>query len=195
MKKIKIILKGHLRDKLGEYVEVYASTAREAIRSLSSNYASQLKAPLEIGRWPVQVKGFDRIELFDIPIQVDELEISPADTFSKGGGFLNIVIGTVLVIVGVIVGLVFGWTGVGGAIAGGLIAAGIGMMAGGLMQILYPSPEIKNTAAQGDPEASKYLGAPRNTVAIGTRIPICYGRYKIYGHFLSFDITAKDVKI
>ena len=105
------------------------------------------------------------------------------------------VVGAVLIVVGVVVGVLLSWTGVGGAVGVGLISAGIGLMAGGLMQMLFPAPVIKNTASQGDPEASKYLGAPKNTVAIGTRIPIGYGKFKVYGHFISFDITAKDVKI
>ena len=47
-------------------------------------------------------------------------------------------------------------------------------------------------AAQ-DPEASRYLGAPQNTTKAGTRIPLLYGEHQAYGHYLSFDIDAKDV--
>jgi predicted phage tail protein len=56
---------------------------------------------------------------------------------------------------------------------------------GGLAQLLAPQPEDDK-----DELRNRYLGAPRNTVAIGTRIAIPYGRRKIFGHYLSFDINA-----
>jgi len=65
------------------------------------------------------------------------------------------------------------------------------MAAGGIMQLISPAPKQDST----DPDASKYIGAPGNTTKIGTRIPILYGRRKIFGQILSLDIEAKDVPL
>ena len=46
-----------------------------------------------------------------------------------------------------------------------------------------------------DPEASKYLGADQNTVKIGTRIPLLYGKHQAFGHYLSFNVDAKDISL
>ena len=66
-----------------------------------------------------------------------------------------------------------------------LMKVGALALLGGLSQLLAPTPE-----AEEEQNRSAYLGAPGNTVKIGTRIPILYGRHKVYGHFLSFDINA-----
>jgi predicted phage tail protein len=74
-----------------------------------------------------------------------------------------------------------------------IFGVGSSLLLGGVLQLLSPAP-MRDTPA-GDPEASRYLGPPANTVAIGTRIPIGYGTFKLAGHFLSFDIRATDVAL
>jgi hypothetical protein len=63
------------------------------------------------------------------------------------------------------------------------------MVLGGIVQMLTPVPETDST------EGSMYLGAGVNTVRIGTRIPILYGTRKVGGHYLSFDVDAKDIAL
>ena len=63
------------------------------------------------------------------------------------------------------------------------------MIVGGLIQLLTPVPEI-DTGEDGD--GSKFLGSTKNTVKIGTRIPVLYGTRKWGGHYLSFDIDATN---
>ena len=63
------------------------------------------------------------------------------------------------------------------------------MVAGGLIQMLTPQPK-------DDAESrTKYLGAPKNTVAIGTYIPILFGKHRAYGQFLSFELFTKVVRV
>jgi predicted phage tail protein len=68
-----------------------------------------------------------------------------------------------------------------------LFNLGAAMLLGGILAFFNtPKRDKKDGAAN----KSYYLGAPKNTVDIGTRIPILYGRRKIGGHYLSFDISS-----
>jgi predicted phage tail protein len=73
---------------------------------------------------------------------------------------------------------------------------GLSLVMGGLLEMLSPAPKMDSSGnAASDPEASKYLGATQNTVKIGTRIPLLYGRHIAYGHYISFDVDAFDVDL
>ena len=43
-----------------------------------------------------------------------------------------------------------------------------------------------------DPESSRYLGSTKNSVKIGTRVSICFGRNKVPGHFVSFNVDSTE---
>ena len=108
----------------------------------------------------------------------------------KGGGFFQILIGAVLIAAS------FAFPA-GALIGSTLMSMGASMVLGGLLSFMAPSPNRndQNNQKGSDPEASKYLAATGNTTAHGTRIPVVYGRFKVYGHFLSFNVDAKDVAI
>ena len=50
----------------------------------------------------------------------------------------------------------------------------------------------KQDVSSDSTESSRTFGANTNTTKIGTRIPIGYGKYKIYGHYLSVNTQAVD---
>ncbi|BCJ91772.1 hypothetical protein IZ6_25070 [Terrihabitans soli] len=113
-------------------------------------------------------------------LQADDLHILPQLTGGKSGGFVQILIGAALVAASFIPGI--------NAVAAGMIMkVGALLILGGLAQMLAPAP----LDDQSEQDRSRYLGSPRNTVQIGTRIPILYGRFRVYGHFLSFDINSR----
>lgn len=188
MRKIKIYLHGNLKNLIPEPIELQAETAAEAIQAMSHNYP-QLQPPLDVGRWPVKIKDYDTKESLYVPLYTDELHIFPFFNFNKSGGFTQIVVGTVLIAVGA-AAIYFGGS-VGALIGEPLIYTGIAMIAGGVVSLLAPTPEIRSSKNISE-TSSKYLGAPKNTVEAGTRIPICYGLFKVYGHYISFDINAVD---
>ena len=149
-----------------------------------------------LGRKPykVSIEGCDTdLDLLK-PIVGDELHIYPLFAGSaaqqgqgKGSGFSwgMIAVGAVLVAAAFIPGLNV-------LVAGFLLSAGAGLMLGGVAQLLSPAPKADDPNSTSS-EASKYFGAPGNTIAIGTRIPIIYGRAKVGGHILSYDVRAVDV--
>ena len=69
-------------------------------------------------------------------------------------------------------------------------ASGISLIMQGTMGLLSPTPTT--TANASDPEASKYLSSAQNTTTLGTYIPVGYGKYKVGGHYISFNISTKE---
>lgn len=138
-------------------------------------------------QWIVRLLGHNSQASLYSPLRVAELHVVP-EFSGGGGGFVKIVIGAVLIAAAVVA------TYLTGGAASPLLAMaistafglGISLVLGGLLELLSPAP--KNTANQN--LQSVYLGAPQNTTAIGTFIPIGYGRFPVYGQILSFALEA-----
>lgn len=186
-----IILHGSLKELYPHPLEVVAETAAEAISALSQ----RLKLILGIGgRVQVELPDFQSRDAIYEKTERREIHVYPTMAGAGGGGrpgMLQIVIGVVLIAAAFFTG---GATLAAGTSILGMSTASVAMMGammvlGGLIQLLAPTPELEKGTSE---RKSEYLGAPKNTVRIGTPIPLIYGRRKAYGHFLSFDIDAKD---
>jgi predicted phage tail protein len=165
-----------------EPIELSAHTAAHAIELVSFQCAAL--QPDARGRKRVKVKGVDAESGLHAPAEMEDLYIWPAFAGAKDGGVLQVIVGAVLVVVGVVLEYVYP----GNAVSSYLIEIGIAMIIGGIIQMLMPTPETDD-----DDDKSSYLGTPENTVAIGTRIPIVYGRRQVGFHYLAFDIDAAEV--
>lgn len=190
MAKVRIILHGNLKNLVPEGLAFEVNTAREAIEALCSQVKS-LHPLIGQPRQKLRVIGFDTVESLIAPIAVDELHLIPVLGGGKSG-FFQIALGVVLIAVSF-------WNPAGlmglslmqGVTIGSIMfSVGLSMVLGGLAQMLAPAPTIDT---RSDPEASKILPSQQNTVKIGTRIPIGYGRHRVYGHYLSFNIQSTDV--
>lgn len=196
----RVFFHGRFKKLFPEPIEIVASTAEEAIAGVTRQLP-QLRPVPGKRRHCFKVLDFDTVESLKLPTDVEEIHLYP--NFSGGkdsGGFLQIAIGAVLIAAAIFMppsigGLVL----VEGVTLGSVVfSLGVSLALGGLLALMSPAPKRDlgdSTGGAGDPEPSKYLGAPRNTAAVGTRIPIGYGRHMIYGHYLSFDIQAKDVSL
>lgn len=184
----RIILHGYLKKLYNKPIEVEASSVAEAMRFLEQ--IEELK-PVDGQPWPVTIRGIDnQIKLF-APSDVEEIHVYPRRGGAGGrGGLLQILLGITLIALAfflpTIAPALMSSLGVS---KGMLLLSGSMMVLGGLMQMLMPVPETDSN------ESSLYLGAGVNTVKIGTRIPILYGTRKIGGHYLSFDVDAKDIAL
>jgi predicted phage tail protein len=156
----------------------------EALRALASQIDA-FKRKLNGKQYPVAIVGFDSTESLLAETDVEEIHIVPA---FQGGKSPFVAIGIGALLIGA--SIVFA-PALGVMVAGALFSTGVALALGGVMQMLSPAP-VTDSPTRSNKD-SKYLGAPGNTVAIGTRIPIIYGRQKVGGHYLSFDIQAKDV--
>lgn len=179
MKK-KIILHGYLADLHPHDIEVEASTVAEALRSLENIDA------LASRRHHVKVKGVDSEIALYAETEMEEVHVYPQTQGAGGrGGLLQILIGIVFVAVAFINPAFLGALGISQTtlfLAGGL------MIAGGLLQMLMPVPEMNN---EEEGRSGILGGGSQNTVRLGTPITLAYGYNKLGGHYLSFDVDAK----
>lgn len=166
---MRVIFHGRFRELcVGEY-NIKADTAYEAI------YAVVIQVPSlqGIDKIPCRILGFESVADLYRPTDVPEIHIFP--DYTVGGGLLQIALGAVAIVVGAVTGQAW------------LVSLGISLALGGVMQLLSPAPKRDTSSPI---EASRYLGAPKNTTTIGTRIPIGYGLHKVSGHFLSYDVNV-----
>ncbi|MGF6476634.1 putative phage tail protein [Pantoea dispersa] len=120
----------------------------------------------------------------------DDIRIAPVIIGSKTGGLLQTILGAVLVVVGVVVtGLSYGWAA---PVGGALISAGVGLMAGGVMQMLSPQTPGLSSKQDADNQASYAFGSPTNTAAQGYPVPMLYGQRRIGGAIISAGIYVED---
>lgn len=218
---IKINLHGHFKEKVSETIEMEANTIADILQQLTIKYP-QLKAPLHIGRWPIKIKDYETKESFYLPLYTKEVDIYPLFKTAKdswvsiGIGVALVAVGGFAAAAysaaaasaaaasassGMAMGALGGsalsasafmstGTMLTGLAANMAIGLGTSLIIGGVMQMLSPSPKVSANAS--DPEASKYLGAPGNTTALGTYIPIGYGKFKVSGHYISFNISTTE---
>ncbi|MCU2348157.1 tail assembly protein [Enterobacter roggenkampii] len=117
------------------------------------------------------------------PVSGEVIRIVPVVIGSKKAGLLQTILGAVLVVVGVVT------SAYGGA---PLIGAGIGMMAGGIVQMLSPQPTGLASKQSADNRASYAFGGVTNTAAQGYPVPLLYGRRRIGGAIISAGIYVED---
>lgn len=199
----KVFLYGNLRKLTGvESVELVGSSVFELLEGISANFKKQLQPTPDRARIVVKVRDFDSEDDIRRPLRDDEEEIHVYPTLmgagGGNGGLFKIIVGIILVAV-VAVAIV----ATGGALlapgtwmltsfGSALLTTGVGLIVGGLMELMTPQPKL-DMSASNDLESSKYLGANSNTVKIGTPIPLLLGRHKFYGHIISFNVDSTNV--
>ena len=77
-------------------------------------------------------------------------------------------------------------------IAYGLFASGVGMVAGGVIQMLSPQAGGLKMSAAPENQPSYAFGSARNTTASGNPVPLCAGRRRWGGAIISAAIYAED---
>ncbi len=185
-----IELSGKLGKLFGKQHKFYVSSPAEAVRALCS-----------------QVKGFDRYmgeagAAIEYAIFVDKQNIDPKQDLhnlnhgrtvriapvlrgAKTGGLLQTIVGAVLIVVGVIL--------IATPFGAPLITAGIGMVAGGVIQMLSPQPKLNISEASANTPNKSFTGAV-NTSTQGQPVPIVYGGPILVGSaVISAGIFAEDI--
>lgn len=176
----RIVFSGYLQEMYPDGIEVEAETAAEAVSALSlwpgfrpgDNVRHSVVMP-QFGSRDALYSRTDEPVLLMVPMQM---------VAGGRGGLFQVIIGAVLIAVGFILGPGTPW-------GAGLIKVGAALMIGGVIQMLMPQPELGSTSQE---EKSAYLPAGRNTTKVGTRIPLLFGRRRVWGHFLSVNVTAAN---
>lgn len=173
-------------------------TMADAIKALGQQVAALKPIPGE-NRIVYEVAGMEHPdELFHFTNKT-EIHLVPAVAGGGGKGGMGII----SIVVGIIIIAVAWWNPGGWFAAGAMISQGMVMMMGasmilsGLVSLMMtPTPDAgvgtTETQSSTDPAASRYLGQPKNTVKVGTRINIPFGLNKIGGHYLSFNIDTTE---
>lgn len=105
------------------------------------------------------------------------------------GGVVRTLVGAAMVIAGVVLLA----TGVGEAFAPFLIGAGIGMMLGGIIEMLSPRPNTSGNDKQSKSLTSYYFDGPTNTSTQGVPVPLIYGRIKTGSQAVSASISVDQL--
>ena len=190
----KIRLYGILAKKFGKEFHLAVDNTREAMRALS-----------------VQVPGFEHFMLnaheqgLEFAVFQDKQNISETEldmsTSAKvikvvprvrgAGGAVQTILGAVLVVVGIVVtGMSFGSAG---AVGAALIGAGVGMMVGGVAQMLMPKVDTTQDQNEDGNKANKGFGGAVTTVAQGNPVPVLYGQREVGGFIASAGQYPEDL--
>ena len=122
------------------------------------------------------------------PVAGSDICIIPVISGRKSG-WVNIVVGAVLVVVGALV-YVSSW-GLAAPVGTALIGMGASLIAGGIVQLLSPQPKSRT---QEDPEntPNTYFSGPVNTQAQGQPVAVLLGELIVGSAVISAGIETKD---
>lgn len=178
-------LYGVLGARFGREYRLAVASPREAMRALAAQVPG-LRAFLETSRerglvYAVFVgrRNLPEAEL-DFGAGAADIRIAPVMTGSKKSGLFQTVLGAIMVGVGVMTGNF------------ALGAAGVGMMAGGVVSMLSPQAAGLSTKEQAENTPSYAFGGAVTTVAQGNPVALGYGRRRIGGALISGGILPED---
>ncbi len=166
-------------------LDITANTPREALSIFQSHLPQDV-------RQIVQVSGIHCAADLDEMRESGVLDITPK-YFGAGGGsekgsWLQIGLGVLLIVTAPYLSGAIG-TAFGGIAKGTIATFGFQLALGGAIALLNKAPKADPTS--GD-KKSRFINGNANTIKEGTPIPLIYGLQKVYLHFLSFDLDAKD---
>lgn len=191
-----IRLYGALGARFGRVHKLAVQTSAEAVKALCINFdglEQYLYNARKNGMTFAVFRGKRNIGLDDYKNLggSNDIRIAPIMEGAKKAGMFQTILGAVMVVAGIVVtGMTFGSAGVIGA---GMVSAGIGMMAGGVYQMLSPQPKGLHGRDDPDNKPSYAFGGAVNTIAMGNPVPVLYGEREIGGAIISAGIVAEDI--
>lgn len=162
-----IILHGILAKKFGKSFRLSVGSTKEAMRALCVQLAGFEAFMMNAHKQGLRFAVFhDKHNVGENELDMNHtakiIRVVPVVEGSKKAGVLETIIGAVMVVAGVVVtGMTFGGAG---AVGAGLIGAGIGLMVGGIAQMLMPSVTAQDNNQDGN-KANKGFGGAVTTIA------------------------------
>ncbi|MGO0144876.1 tail assembly protein [Citrobacter freundii] len=191
-----IRLYGALGARFGRVHKLAVQTSAEAVKALCINLdglESFLMNAKKNGMTFAVFRGKRNIGIEDYQNLAgnSDIRIAPVIEGAKKAGLFQTILGAVMIVAGIVVtGMTFGSAGVIGA---GMVSAGIGMMAGGIYQMLSPQPKGLHGRDDPDNKPSYAFGGSVNTLAMGNPVALLYGEREIGGAIISAGIVAEDI--
>ncbi|EMP7086512.1 tail assembly protein [Klebsiella variicola] len=188
----RIELSGTLGKKFGKTHYRLISCPHEAGIALASTIPGFEKFMItseERGLTYAVFKGEKNIGVDDLgfPIAGEVIRIVPIIIGSKKAGFLQTILGAVIVAVGAIASIGFGL-----AWGANVMMAGAAMSIGGVAQMLSPQPGGLARKESPDNKASYAFGSVTNTASQGYPVGWLYGKRRIGGAIISAGIYVED---
>lgn len=190
-----IYLHGILAKKFGKSFKLSVGSTKEAMRALCVQLAGFEQFMMNAHRQGLRFAVFhDTHNIGETELDMTHtakiIRVVPVVEGSKKEGALQTIIGAVMVVAGVVVtGMTFG---AAGAVGAGLIGAGVGLMIGGIAQMMMPKIDTQDSNQDGN-RANKGFGGAVTTVAQGNPIPILYGEREIGGFIMSASQLPEDM--
>ncbi|STY93344.1 tail assembly protein [Moraxella bovis] len=190
-----IYLHGILAKKFGKSFKLAVDSTKEAMRALCVQLIGFEQFMMNAHRQGLRFAVFhDKHNVGESELEMTHtakiIRVVPVVEGSKKSGLLQTILGAVMVVAGIVVtGMTFGGAG---AVGAGLIGSGIGLMAGGISQMLMPKVDTQDNNQDGN-KANKGFGSAVTTVAQGNPVPILYGEREIGGFILSASQLPEDM--
>lgn len=187
-----IILHGDLRQKFGREFQLDVKTPAEAVRALCSQikgFRGYLHNHTN-DAFKVFVGGRNASEEIGSPCSDREV-IRIAPVIQGAGSVGRIVLGVTLIVFsgGIAGGLVA--AGMTGATSAGVAMMGLGMVLGGVVELLSPTTSIDTATAESVTNTPSYnFNGPVNTTAQGHPVPLCYGEMIVGSAVISAGMTT-----
>ncbi|WP_234105149.1 tail assembly protein [Citrobacter freundii] len=191
-----IRLYGALGARFGRVHKLAVQTSAEAVKALCINLdglESYLMNAKKNGMTFAVFRGKRNIGVEDFKELAgdSDIRIAPVMEGAKKAGLFQTILGAVMVVAGIVVtGLSYGWAS---PVGGAMISAGIGMMAGGIYQMLSPQPKGLQGRDDPDNKPSYAFGGSVNTLAMGNPVAILYGEREIGGAIISAGVISEDI--
>lgn len=173
---------GHLKQ-YGDKFKMNADTAAQALNGLYLQITG-LKQAIMDGHFRVRInKQNITVESlqFGLHARLPEdavIHIVPCVLGAKNGGFVQIIAGAALFVVGFFAPAAWGTLG------SALMAGGVGMMVGGVAQMLTKMPKTDGYLS-GDANKNTSFSSLDNSIAQGAPVPLCYGKMMVGSKVLS----------
>ena len=172
----------------GDKFNMNIDTASEGLNGLYCQIAG-LRQRIIDGWFRVRINGVDinddnlAVGLHSRLPENAVIHIVPHVAGAKSGGIFGFIAGAALVVAGVIADVAPG-------VGFGLIAAGVGLMMGGVAQMLTRMPKTEKKTA--DSNRNTYFSNLDNTIAQGGVVSLIFGRMKIGSKVLSQGLETRD---
>lgn len=184
-----VVLHGDLARHFGKNHLLDVKSPAEAVRALCANFPDFERYMVESKKrgvgYNVWSNGHNLGEGELKMIGRGRIYISPCVLGSKKGGVLQVILGTVLIIIGIVIDVFTYGTG-----GNQLIGIGAAMLIGGVIQLLTPLPKTNGGV---DQVTSSFFNGPVNTTAQGNPVPVGYGELMVGSVVISAEITISDV--
>lgn len=192
LKKIKLY--GILAKKFGKEFHLAVDNTREAMRALSVQVPGFEHFMLHAHEQGLEFAVFQdkqNISKTEIDMSISAKVIKVVPRVMGAGGALQTILGAVMIAAAFITGgtSIAAW----GALQGALFGAGVGMMVGGVAQMLMPKVEAIQDQNQDGNKANKGFGGAVTTVAQGNPVPVLYGQREVGGFIASAGQYPEDL--